>query len=95
MNAENYYSILGVEETSTQEDIKKAYRKLAKENHPDKGGDEELFKKISAAYDTIGDEYSMIIRERILLVGVILMVLGICSICLQHNLDNRENHQEL
>jgi molecular chaperone DnaJ len=56
MNAENYYSILGVEETSTQEDIKKAYRKLAKENHPDKGGDEELFKKISAAYDTIGDE---------------------------------------
>jgi len=56
MNAENYYSILGVEETSTQEDIKKAYRKLAKENHPDKGGDEELFKKISVAYDTIGDE---------------------------------------
>jgi molecular chaperone DnaJ len=56
MNAENYYSILGVEETATQEDIKKAYRKLAKENHPDKGGDEELFKKISVAYDTIGDE---------------------------------------
>jgi molecular chaperone DnaJ len=56
MNAENYYSILGVEETATQEDIKKAYRKLAKENHPDKGGDEELFKKISVAYETVGDE---------------------------------------
>jgi len=52
----DYYSILGVEETSTQDEIKKAYRKLAKENHPDKGGNEELFKQISVAYDTIGDE---------------------------------------
>jgi hypothetical protein len=36
--------------------FKKAYRNLAKENHPDKGGDEEKFKKINEAYDTIGDE---------------------------------------
>jgi molecular chaperone DnaJ len=56
MNTENYYDILGVSEDATQEEIKKAYRKLAKENHPDKGGDEELFKNISAAYDIIGDE---------------------------------------
>jgi molecular chaperone DnaJ len=56
MNNENYYTILGVTEEATQDEIKKAYRKLAKENHPDKGGDEELFKKISVAYDTIGDE---------------------------------------
>lgn len=52
----DYYSILGVEETATQDEIKKAYRKLAKENHPDKGGDEELFKQISVAYDIVGDE---------------------------------------
>lgn len=56
MNNENYYQILGVEETASQDEIKKVYRKLAKENHPDKGGDEELFKKISVAYDILGDE---------------------------------------
>jgi len=56
MNAETHYSTLGVAEDATQDEIKKAYRKLAKENHPDKGGDEEVFKKISAAYDAIGDE---------------------------------------
>jgi molecular chaperone DnaJ len=55
MNNENYYGVLGVDENATQEDIKKAYRNLAKENHPDKGGDEEKFKKITEAYDTIGD----------------------------------------
>lgn len=53
---ENYYEILGVNETATQEEIKKAYRKKAVEHHPDKGGDEEKFKKISEAYDILGDE---------------------------------------
>lgn len=56
MNTEDYYSILGVKEDATQDEIKKVYRKLAKENHPDIGGNEDLFKKISLAYDTIGDE---------------------------------------
>ena len=56
MGTENFYDILGVSENSTQEEIKKAYRKKAVEHHPDKGGDEQVFKKISEAYDTIGDE---------------------------------------
>lgn len=56
MNIDNFYEVLGVEETATQDDIKKKYRKLAKENHPDAGGDEELFKKISTAYDVLGDD---------------------------------------
>ena len=56
MSAENYYNILGVSETATQDEIKKAYRKNAVEHHPDKGGDEQVFKKISEAYDTVGDE---------------------------------------
>ena len=50
-----YYSILGVEQTASQDDIKKAYRKLAMKHHPDKGGDSDKFKEISVAYDTLGD----------------------------------------
>jgi molecular chaperone DnaJ len=53
---ENLYEILGVEENATLDDIKKAYRKKAKELHPDKGGDEEAFKKISSAYDILSDQ---------------------------------------
>ena len=54
---ENYYEILGVEESATADEIKKAYKKLANKYHPDKAsGDEEKFKKISVAYDVLGDE---------------------------------------
>lgn len=56
MNIDNFYEVLGVNETATQDEIKKKYRQLAKENHPDAGGDEELFKKISTAYDVLGDD---------------------------------------
>lgn len=53
-----YYDILGVEKTATEEDIKKAYRKLARAYHPDvnKGPDAEAkFKEINLAYDTLSD----------------------------------------
>jgi len=53
---ENYYNVLGVNENATQDEIKKTYRKLAMEHHPDKGGNEETFKKISEAYDVLSDE---------------------------------------
>jgi molecular chaperone DnaJ len=52
----NYYEILGLSKDASQEDIKKAYRKLAVQHHPDKGGDESKFKEIAEAYDTLGDE---------------------------------------
>jgi molecular chaperone DnaJ len=52
----DYYKILGVDKSSSQEEIKKAYRKLALEYHPDKPtGDEVRFKEISEAYETLGD----------------------------------------
>ncbi len=53
---ENYYDILGVSKDASQEEIKKAYRKKAHKHHPDKGGDEEKFKKINEAYQVLSDE---------------------------------------
>ena len=47
---ENYYEILGVSENVTQDELKKVYRQLALEHHPDKGGDEEKFKKINLCH---------------------------------------------
>jgi len=46
-----HYETLGVSEKATNKEIKKAYKKLAMQYHPDKGGDEKKFKEISAAYD--------------------------------------------
>ncbi len=56
----DYYAILGVPETASAKEITKAYRKLARQLHPDQNpGDsaaEERFKEVSAAYDVLGDE---------------------------------------
>ncbi|HTJ47150.1 MAG TPA: DnaJ domain-containing protein [Kofleriaceae bacterium] len=56
----DHYKVLGVSKEATADEIKKAYRKLAKANHPDStGGDkakEHRFKEISNAYDVLGDE---------------------------------------
>ena len=51
----SHYETLGVSKTATQDEIKQAYKKLAKQHHPDKGGDTEVFQKIQTAYDNIGD----------------------------------------
>ena len=52
----DYYKVLGVVPTATDKEITRAYRKLAKEHHPDANpGSEERFKEISAAYDVLGD----------------------------------------
>ncbi len=60
MAKKDYYEILGVSKTSTQDEIKKAYRKLAMKLHPDKNpGDkeaEEKFKEASEAYSVLGDK---------------------------------------
>ena len=54
----NYYEILGVESAATAEELKSAYRKLARKYHPDVAGNEsaEKFKEITEAYDTLSDE---------------------------------------
>jgi len=55
--AKDYYNILGVSKNSSQDEIKKAFRKLAHEHHPDKqSGNADKFKEINEAYQTLGNE---------------------------------------
>ena len=53
------YEILGVSKTASQDEVKKAYRKLARKYHPDRNPDdpeaEERFKEVQGAYDVVGD----------------------------------------
>jgi curved DNA-binding protein len=60
MEYKDYYKILGVTKSSSQDEIKKAYKQLAKKYHPDKNRDnksaEDKFKDISEAYEVIGNE---------------------------------------
>jgi molecular chaperone DnaJ len=65
----DYYAVLGVPKNASQAEIKKAYRKLAQQHHPDTAkGDpaaEERFKEISAAYDVLGDEEKRAAYDRV------------------------------
>lgn len=54
----DYYKILGIDKSASIDDIKKAYRNLAKKHHPDVGGDENLFKEISEAYEVLSNPES-------------------------------------
>ena len=51
----NYYDVLGVKKDASADEIKKAFRKLARKHHPDAGGDEEKFKEINEAYEVLSD----------------------------------------
>lgn len=57
---QDYYDVLGVDRDASQKEIKKAYRKLAQQYHPDRNPDdsdaEERFKEVQEAYDVLGDE---------------------------------------
>ena len=55
--AKDYYSILGVDRTATDTEIKQAFRRLAHQHHPDKGnGDDKKFKEINEAYQVLGNK---------------------------------------
>ena len=52
----DYYKILGVDKSASASDIKQAFRRLAMEHHPDRGGDVTRFQEIQEAYSVLGDE---------------------------------------
>ncbi len=54
--SKDYYKTLGINKDASKEDIKKAFRKLAHEHHPDKGGNAEKFKEVSEAYSVLSDD---------------------------------------
>lgn len=77
--SETFYSILGVDESATMEEIKKAYRKLSMKYHPDKNiGDQDAvgkFQKINEAFQTLGDdqkraEYDMVRKNPYMKMGM-------------------------
>jgi DnaJ-class molecular chaperone len=51
----DYYTLLGIPRTASDDEVKKAYRKMAQQHHPDKGGDENKFKELSQAYSVLSD----------------------------------------
>jgi len=51
----DFYQTLGVDRNASQDDIKRAYRKLAAQHHPDRGGDTAAFQNIQSAYDTLSN----------------------------------------
>ncbi|HEY4493437.1 MAG TPA: molecular chaperone DnaJ [Candidatus Paceibacterota bacterium] len=54
--SKDYYKVLGVDKKASKEDVKKAFRKLAHEYHPDRGGDESKFKEINEAYQVLSND---------------------------------------
>jgi len=57
MSKRDYYEVLGIGKSASDDEIKKAFRKKAVEHHPDKqGGDEAKFKEINEAYEVLKDE---------------------------------------
>jgi curved DNA-binding protein len=65
----NFYDVLGVSRDASQDEIKKAFRKLAQKNHPDAGGDETKFKEISEAYETLSNPEKRKEYDQILMFG--------------------------
>lgn len=56
MSKRDYYEVLGVDKGAGKDEIKKAFRKAAVKHHPDKGGDEAVFKEINEAYEVLSDD---------------------------------------
>ena len=69
MPKKNFYDVLGVSRDASQDEIKKSFRKLAQKYHPDAGGDEDKFKEISEAYETLSDPAKRKEYDQVLMFG--------------------------
>mmetsp|Transcript_11923 Transcript_11923/g.16508 ORF Transcript_11923/g.16508 Transcript_11923/m.16508 type:complete len:481 (-) Transcript_11923:285-1727(-) len=69
-DTQKMYDVLGVSKDASKSEIRKAYFKLARVHHPDRGGDEEKFKEIQKAHEILGDEEKRKIYDRMGLKGV-------------------------
>lgn len=56
MNSKDYYKILNISDKADENEIKKSFRKLSLQHHPDRGGDGEKFKELNEAYSTLSDK---------------------------------------
>lgn len=94
-----YYDLLGVAGDVTDLDLKKAYRKAAIKNHPDKGGDEEKFKMIGEAYRVLSDnnlraDYDRHGKKCVSLVWKILLLAAqLCSSLLHSYFEQEANRR--
>lgn len=64
MDELDLYKVLGVGRNASKNEIRKAFKQLAKQHHPDRGGDEEKFKEIRMAYEILSDEQKRNIYDR-------------------------------
>ena len=64
VDTDKYYNLLGVDKKATHAQIKKAYHKIALKEHPDKGGDNEKFKLVTAAYEVLSDSEKRELYDR-------------------------------
>ena len=69
MAQKTFYDVLGVKRDASEKEIKSAFRKLAQKYHPDAGGDENKFKEISEAYETLSDEKKRKEYDQMLMFG--------------------------
>jgi curved DNA-binding protein CbpA len=54
-STKNYYDLLEIHRNSTEKEVRKGYKLAALKHHPDKGGDEETFKKLNLAFNILSD----------------------------------------
>jgi DnaJ-class molecular chaperone len=66
----DFYEVLGVSRDATDKEIKKAFRKLSVQNHPDKGGNKEVFQQIQRAYEVLSDEELRLVYDHAGLEGL-------------------------